>query len=231
MQNELRVSHCYYSFVGEQGHPRAIGKYDAPSVRAFQSCSLHGVGTLRHPKFLWCSGNQQDSLGSLDPFLLRLYELQAGSSATMRKEVSTFETWVSVQDVVLNKLRDRPRNQVNRSQSSATFTTTHKRRVSSCRYGSCWCVTSRKQMGSCQLASFSQLHKSDQKHVVTKSLYLKTWFGCLNKFKCLKNVETFQACLPQICYATNSNPYCVLRAIKVLKEDEKYIVVGFRHLQ
>ena len=31
-------------------------------------------------------------------------------------------TWVSVQDDVLNKL-DRPRNQVNRSQSSATFTT------------------------------------------------------------------------------------------------------------
>ena len=30
---------------------------------------------------------------------------------------------------------------------------------------------------------------------------------------------------------TNSNPHDVLRAIKVLKEDEKYIVVGFRHLQ
>ena len=30
-------------------------------------------------------------------------------------------TWVSVQDVVLNSL-DRPRNQVNHSQSSATFT-------------------------------------------------------------------------------------------------------------
>ena len=60
---------------------------------------------------------------------------------SVRKVTLTFETsrptWVSVQDVVLNKLRDRPRNQVNRSQSSATFTTTHKRRVSSCRYGSC----------------------------------------------------------------------------------------------
>ena len=32
-------------------------------------------------------------------------------------------------------------------------------------------------------------------------------------------------------YTTNSNPHDVLRAIKVLKEDEKYIVVGFRHLQ
>ena len=33
------------------------------------------------------------------------------------------------------------------------------------------------------------------------------------------------------CHYTNSNPHNVLRAIKVLKEDEKYIVVGFRHLQ
>ena len=27
------------------------------------------------------------------------------------------------------------------------------------------------------------------------------------------------------------NPHDVLRAIKVLKEDEKYIIIGFRHLQ
>ena len=46
MQNKLRIS---YGFIGEQGHPRAIGKYDVPSVWAFQSCSLHGTGTLRHP--------------------------------------------------------------------------------------------------------------------------------------------------------------------------------------
>ena len=43
-------------------------------------------------------------------------------------------------------------------------------------------------------------------HVLTKSLYIKTWFVCLNKFECLKTVETFQApkhdswCLPQICW-------------------------------
>ena len=36
-------------------------------------------------------------------------------------------TWVSVQDVVLNSL-DRPRNQVNHSQSSATFTHTQATR-------------------------------------------------------------------------------------------------------
>ena len=41
-------------------------------------------------------------------------------------------------------------------------------------------------------------------HVYTKSLYIKTWFVCSNKFECLKTVETFQApkrdswCLPQI---------------------------------
>ena len=58
MQNKLRVS---YGFIGEQGHPRAIGKYDTPSVWAFQSCSLHGTGTLRYPKFLRSSGDQQDS--------------------------------------------------------------------------------------------------------------------------------------------------------------------------
>ena len=33
------------------------------------------------------------------------------------------------------------------------------------------------------------------------------------------------------CHYINSNPHDVLRAIKVVKEDEKYIVVGFRHLQ
>ena len=54
----------------------------------------------------------------------------------------TFETsrptWVSVQDVVLKQTKDRPRNQVNRSQSSATFTA-HKQEecLCSCRYGSC----------------------------------------------------------------------------------------------
>ena len=35
--------------------------------------------------------------------------------------------------------------------------------------------------------------KRSKTHVVTKSLYIKTWFVRLNKFECLKNVETFQA--------------------------------------
>ena len=43
-------------------------------------------------------------------------------------------------------------------------------------------------------AEHCNFHKSDQKtHVLTKSLYIKTWFVCLNKFECLKTVETFQA--------------------------------------
>ena len=49
MQNKLRVSDCNYGFVSKQGHPQTVGEDNAPSVRAFQSYSLHGVGTLRHP--------------------------------------------------------------------------------------------------------------------------------------------------------------------------------------
>ena len=64
-------------------------------------------------------------------------------------------TWVSVQDVVLNTLKDRPRNQVKHSQSSATFTHTSNKVSCSCRYGSCWCVTPwHKMMRSRQSASF-----------------------------------------------------------------------------
>ena len=37
----------------------------------------------------------------------------------------------------------------------------------------------------------STSQKRSKTHVVTKSLYIKTWF-VLNKFECLKNVETFQ---------------------------------------
>ena len=39
----------------------------------------------------------------------------------------------------------------------------------------------------------STSQKRSKTHVVTKSLYIKTWFVCSNKFECLKNVETFQA--------------------------------------
>ena len=36
----------------------------------------------------------------------------------------------------------------------------------------------------------STSQKRSKTHVLTKSLYIKTWFVCLNKFECLKTVET-----------------------------------------
>ena len=117
----------------------------------------------------------------------------------MRKVTLTFETsrptWVSVQDVVLNKPKDRPRNQVNRSQSSATFTATHKRNVCSCRYVlvGVSLLDTKTDAESPVDIFLSTSQKQSKQHVVTKSLYIKTWFVCLNKFECLKNVETFQA--------------------------------------
>ena len=110
----------------------------------------------------------------------------------MRKVTLTFETsrptWVSVQDVVLNKPKDRPRNQVNRSQSSATFTATHKRNVCSCRYVlvGVSLLDTKTDAESPVDIFLSTSQKRSKTHVVTKSLYIKTWFVCLNKFECLK---------------------------------------------
>jgi len=38
----------------------------------------------------------------------------------------------------------------------------------------------------------STSQKRSKTHILTKSR-IKTWFVCLNKFECLKTVETFQA--------------------------------------
>ena len=51
-----------------------------------------------------------------------------GSDILQKVPQPSKPTWVSVQDVVLNSL-DRPRNQVNYSQSSATFTQAQNQRV------------------------------------------------------------------------------------------------------
>ena len=125
----------------------------------------------------------------------------------------TFETsrptWVSVQDVVLNTQKDRPRNQVNYSQSSATFTTQAQNNDMSLLM-SLWfllvCHALTQNDAESPVSIFLPTsQKRSKTHVVAKSLYIKTWFVCLNKFECLKNVETFQApkhgswCLPQIC--------------------------------
>ena len=82
-------------------------------------------------------------------------------------------TWVSVQDVVLNKTKDRPRNQVNRSQSSATFTA-HKQEDVSAHVAMVLVDVSlldTKQMRSRLLTSFCQLHKSDQKHMSSQKVF------------------------------------------------------------
>ena len=50
-----------------------------------------------------------------------------------------------------------------------------------------------KQMESPVSIFLPTSQKRSKTHVVTKSLYIKTWFVCLNKFECLKTVETFQA--------------------------------------
>ena len=58
----------------------------------------------------------------------------------------------------------------------------------------------------------STSQKNDQKtHVVTKSLYIMTWFVCLNKlFECLKNVESFQTPTfsPKTCCLRFLNKFC-----------------------
>ena len=87
--------------------------------------------------------------------------------------LKTFETsrssWVSVQDVV-NTLKDRPRNQVNRSQLSHFYhtQTDRKRCLCSCRYGSCWRVTPwHKTKAELPVDIFPPTLQSD---LVTKSL-------------------------------------------------------------
>ena len=88
----------------------------------------------------------------------------------------TFETsrptWVSVH--VLNKTKDRPRNQVNRSQSSATFTTQATERNVSAHVAMVLVDVSlldTKQMPNRMLTSFCQLHKSDQKHMSSHKVF------------------------------------------------------------
>ena len=64
-------------------------------------------------------------------------------------------------------------------KSSATFTT-HKQKEMSLLMS----LLDTKQMRS---RTFTKAIKNTCRH---KSLYIKTWFVCSNKFECLKNVET-----------------------------------------
>ena len=58
MQNKLRVSYCNYSFVGEQGHPRAVGQYDVPSNPAASMVLVHSGTQI--PPVRWQSAGQQE---------------------------------------------------------------------------------------------------------------------------------------------------------------------------
>ena len=118
-------------------------------------------------------------------------------------------TWVSVQDVVLNSLR--PSTQPSQLLPELShFYQTHKHKESVLLM-SLWfllvCHALTQNDAESPVDIFlSTSQKRSKTHVLTKSLYIKTWFVCLNKFECLKTVETFQApkhdswCLPQICW-------------------------------
>ena len=105
-------------------------------------------------------------------------------------------TWVSVQDVVLNSLR--PSTQPSQLLPELShFYQTHKHKESVLLM-SLWfllvCHALTQNDAESPVDIFlSTSQKRSKTHVLTKSLYIKTWFVCLNKFECLKNVETFQA--------------------------------------
>ena len=106
-------------------------------------------------------------------------------------------TWVSVQDVVLNSLR--PSTQPSQLLPELShFYQTHKHKERCLAHVAMVLVgVSRLDTKWCGVASWHlsvNFTKAITKtHVLTKSLYIKTWFVCLNKFECLKTVETFQA--------------------------------------
>ena len=105
-------------------------------------------------------------------------------------------TWVSVQDVVLNSLRLSTQPSQLLPELSH-FYQTHKHKEMSLLM-SLWfllvCHALTQNDAESPVDIFlSTSQKRSKTHVLTKSLYIKTWFVCLNKFECLKNVETFQA--------------------------------------
>ena len=73
-----------------------------------------------------------------------------------------------------------------RAQPLLQHTNKKQKCLCSCRYGSCWCVTPwHKTDAESPVDIFlSTSQKRSKTHVVTKSLYIKTWFVCSNKFEC-----------------------------------------------
>ena len=103
-------------------------------------------------------------------------------------------TWVSVQDVVLNKLRPSTQPSQPLPEPSHFYHNTQEK----CLLMSLWfllvCHALTQNDAESPVSIFLPTsQKRSKTHVVTKSLYIKTWFVCLNKFECLKTVETFQA--------------------------------------
>ena len=94
----------------------------------------------------------------------------------VRKVTSTFETsrptWVSVQDVVLNKLRPSTQPSQPLPELSHFYHNTRDKmfaHVAMVLVGVSLLDT--KQMRSRQLASFCQLHKSDRKHMSSQKVF------------------------------------------------------------
>ena len=90
----------------------------------------------------------------------------------------TFETsrptWVSVQDVVLNTLKDRPRTQPSQPipELSHFCHTTQRRCLAHVAMVLVdMSLLDTKQMRSRLLTSFCQLHKSDQKHMSSQKVF------------------------------------------------------------
>ena len=116
-------------------------------------------------------------------------------------------TWVSIQDVVLNKLRPSTQPSQPLPELSHFYHNTQEKHIL---LMSLWfllvCHALTQNDAESPVSIFLPTsQKRSKTRVITKSLYIKTWFVSLNKFECLKDVETFQApkhgswCLPQIC--------------------------------
>ena len=68
-------------------------------------------------------------------------------------------------------------------------------------------------------------------HKLNSTIFSRFLRAILRSFCRQKQRKAYGKWFDFPCHYTNSNPHDVLRAIKVVKEDEKYIVVGFRNLQ
>ena len=153
----LLLGHCVLkprrniSFRCLSIHPRSLRLYCALST-LLTRCSRHRWQSSATTTTISLTSFSHAHLGSLDPFLLRLYELQAGSSATMRK--------VALPSKPLDLPGSAPRTSSLRNKRPSTQTksinpraqplfrtqTSNKRRcLCSCRYVPCWRVTSLTQ--------------------------------------------------------------------------------------